>query len=29
MKEAPGTREYDWWQLAILTTICALCVIEI
>ncbi len=29
MKEAPGTRDYDWWLLAILATICALGVIEI
>ena len=29
MKDAPGTRDYDWWLLAILTTICALGVIEI
>src|SRR2546429_6435024 len=29
MKNAPGTRDYDWWLLAILTTICALGVIEI
>src|SRR5205807_8750829 len=28
-KNAPGTRDYDWWLLAILTTICALGVIEI
>jgi rod shape determining protein RodA len=29
MKDAPGTRDYDWWLLAILTAICALGVIEI
>jgi rod shape determining protein RodA len=29
MKDAPGTREYDWWLLAILLTICALGVVEI
>src|ERR1700732_2803237 len=29
MKEAPGTRDYDWWLLAILATICALGVVEI
>src|SRR5712692_8560188 len=29
MKEAPGTRDYDWWLLAILATICTLGVIEI
>src|SRR2546423_6634934 len=29
MKAAPGTRDYDWWLLAILATICALGVIEI
>src|SRR5260221_1434873 len=29
MREAPGTRDYDWWLLAILATICALGVIEI
>ena len=29
MKDAPGTRDYDWWLIAILTTICALGVIEI
>src|ERR1700741_3263542 len=29
MKEAPGTRDYDWWLIAILLTICALGVIEI
>jgi rod shape determining protein RodA len=29
MKDAPGTRDYDWWLLAILATICALGVIEI
>src|SRR5215472_1297685 len=29
MKDAPGTRDYDWWLLAILTTICALGVLEI
>ena len=29
MKEAPGTRDYDWWLLAILAMICALGVIEI
>src|SRR5258707_8464018 len=29
MKEAPGTRDYDWWLLAILATICVLGLIEI
>jgi len=29
MKEAPGTRDYDWWLLAIVAAICALGVIEI
>jgi rod shape determining protein RodA len=29
MKEAPGTRDYDWWLLAILTLICVLGLIEI
>ncbi len=29
MKDAPGTRDYDWLLLAILATICALGVIEI
>ena len=29
MSDAPGTRDYDWWLLAILATICALGVIEI
>ena len=29
MKDAPGTRDYDWWLLANLATICALGVIEI
>src|SRR5437660_763983 len=29
MKDAPGTRDYDWWLLAILATICALGVVEI
>src|SRR3979411_1049373 len=29
MREAPGTRDYDWWLLAILATICALGVLEI
>ena len=29
MKEAPGTRDYDWWLLAILATICLLGLIEI
>src|SRR5438067_4701653 len=29
MRHAPGTRDYDWWLLAILATICALGVIEI
>jgi rod shape determining protein RodA len=29
MKDAPGTRDYDWWLLAILATICALGVLEI
>src|SRR5215831_10075554 len=29
MKDAPGTRDYDWWLLAILVTICALGVLEI
>src|SRR3979409_1933705 len=29
MKDAPGTRDYDWWLLAILAMICALGVLEI
>jgi rod shape determining protein RodA len=29
MKDAPGTRDYDWWLLAILASICALGVLEI
>jgi len=29
MKDAVGTRDYDWWLLAILATICALGVLEI
>jgi len=29
MRDAPGTRDYDWWLLAILVAICALGVIEI
>ena len=29
MKDGPGTRDYDWWLIAILLTICALGVIEI
>jgi rod shape determining protein RodA len=29
MKEAPGTRDYDWWLIAILAAICTLGVIEI
>src|SRR5258705_5716049 len=29
MKDAPGTRDYDWWLLAILAAICALGLIEI
>ena len=29
MKDALGTRDYDWWLLAILATICALGVLEI
>ena len=29
MNDAPGTRDYDWWLLAILVAICALGVIEI
>src|SRR5260370_4043340 len=29
MKDAPGTRDYDWWLLAIRATICALGVMEI
>ena len=29
MKEAPGTRDYDWWLLAIVAAICTLGVIEI
>src|SRR5450432_4626708 len=29
MKDAPGTRDYDWWLLAILAGICAVGVIEI
>src|SRR5258705_13045030 len=28
MKEAPGTRDYDWWLLAILATICLLGLVE-
>jgi rod shape determining protein RodA len=29
MKDAPGSRDYDWWLLAILAAICALGVVEI
>jgi rod shape determining protein RodA len=29
MKDAPGTRDYDWWLLAILAAICTLGVVEI
>src|ERR1700704_790831 len=29
MKDAPGTRDYDWWLLAILAAICAVGVVEI
>ncbi len=29
MSDSPGTRDYDWWLLAILAAICALGVIEI
>jgi rod shape determining protein RodA len=29
MRDAPGTRDYDWWLIAILMTICTLGVIEI
>ncbi|HXM96819.1 MAG TPA: rod shape-determining protein RodA [Candidatus Dormibacteraeota bacterium] len=29
MKDAPGTRDYDWWLLAIIAAICAIGVIEI
>ena len=29
MKDAPGTRDYDWWMLAILAAICTLGVLEI
>ena len=29
MKDAPGTRDYDWWLLAILGAICAIGVVEI
>jgi rod shape determining protein RodA len=29
MNDAPGTRDYDWWLLAILAAICALGVMEI
>jgi rod shape determining protein RodA len=29
MKDGPGSRDYDWWLLAILAAICALGVIEI
>jgi len=29
MKDAPGTRDYDWWLIAILAAICALGVVEI
>jgi len=29
MREAPGTRDYDWWLLAILAAICAIGVVEI
>jgi len=29
MKDAPGTRDYDWWLFAILAAICAIGVVEI
>ena len=29
MNDAPGTRDYDWWLIAILAAICALGVLEI
>ncbi|GAC1667161.1 MAG: rod shape-determining protein RodA [Candidatus Acidiferrum sp.] len=29
MRDAPGTRDYDWWLLAILAAICTLGVVEI
>src|SRR5579864_5932549 len=29
MKDGTGTRDYDWWLIAILTAICALGVVEI
>jgi rod shape determining protein RodA len=29
MKDAPGTRDYDWWLIAILAAICTIGVIEI
>src|SRR3984957_126716 len=29
MKDAPGTRDYDWWLIAILLAICTLGVLEI
>src|SRR6202023_4366591 len=29
MKDAPGTRDYDWWLIAILAAICTLGVVEI
>jgi cell division protein FtsW (lipid II flippase) len=29
MKDAPGTRDYDWWLIAILLAICTLGVVEI
>jgi rod shape determining protein RodA len=29
MKEAPGTRDYDWWLLVILAAICTIGVLEI
>jgi rod shape determining protein RodA len=29
MKDAPGTRDYDWWLIAILAAICAIGVVEI
>jgi rod shape determining protein RodA len=29
MREAPGTRDYDWWLLAIIAAICAIGVLEI
>jgi rod shape determining protein RodA len=29
MRDAPGTRDYDWWLIAILAAICAVGVIEI